>query len=35
MATKLNDEAVLHLLRSDDVASNEPYYNNKCYDTIQ
>ena len=35
MATKLNHETVLHLLSSGDVASNELYYHNKCYDTIQ
>ena len=34
MATKLNHEAVLRLL-FDDVASNELYYHNKCYDTIR
>ena len=35
LATRLNHEAILRLLSSGDVASNELYYLNKCYDTIQ
>ena len=35
MATKLNHEPVLRLLSSGDVASNELYYHDKCYDTIR
>ena len=34
-ANKLNHEAVLRLLSSGDVASNELYYHGKCYGTIQ
>ena len=35
MNTKLNHKAVLHLLRSGDVASKEFYYHDKCNDTIR
>ena len=35
MATKLNHEAALRLLSSGDVASNELYYQYKCYDSIR
>ena len=35
MVTKLNHESVLRLLSSGDVASNELYYHDKCYDTIR
>ena len=35
MATKLNLETGLCFLSSDDVASNELYYHDKYYDTIQ
>ena len=35
MTTKLDHKAVLRLLRSGDVASNELYYHNICYDTIR
>ena len=35
MATKLNHEAVLRLLSSGNVASNELYYQYKCYDSIR
>ena len=35
MTTKLNHEPVLYLLSSGVVASNELYYNDKCYDTIR
>ena len=35
MATKLNREPVLHLLSTGDVARNDFYYHNKCYDTIR
>ena len=34
MVTKLNHEAVLRLLSSGDVASNELYHHDKCYGTI-
>ena len=33
--TKLNHKLVLRLLSSGDVGSNEFYYHDKCYDTIQ
>ena len=35
IATKLNHQPVLRLLSSGDVASNELYYHDKCYDTIR
>ena len=35
IATKLNDEPVLRLLSSGDVASNELCYHDKCYDTTR
>ena len=35
MAAKLNNESALRLLSSGDVVSNELYYHNKCYATIQ
>ena len=35
MTTKLNYEAVLRLLSSGDVAINEFYCHDKCYDTIR
>ena len=35
MVTKLNHESVLRLLNSGDIASNELYYHDKCYDTIR
>ena len=35
MTTKLNHEPALYLLSSGDVASNELYYHDKCYDTIR
>ena len=35
MTIKLNHEPVLRLLSSGDVASNELYYHDKCYDTIR
>ena len=35
MATNSNQEPVLRLLSSGDVASNELYYHDKCYDTIR
>ena len=35
MATKLSHEPVLRLLSCGDVASNELYYHDKCYDTIR
>ena len=34
MANKLNQQAVLRLLNSGDVANNKLYYHNKCYDTV-
>ena len=35
MTTKINHEAVLRLLISGNGASNELYYQDKCYDTIR
>ena len=35
MAAKLNHELVLRLLSSSDVASNQLYYHDKCYDIIR
>ena len=35
MAAKLNNEPALRLLSSGDVVSNELYYHDKCYATIQ
>ena len=35
MTTKLNHKAVVRLLRSGDVASNELYYHDKRCDTIR
>ena len=35
MITKLNHKAVLHILRSGDVASKDLYYHDKCFDTIR
>ena len=35
MTTELNHEPLLRLLSSGDVASNELFYHDKCYDTIR
>ena len=34
LATKLNEEAALHLLSSDDVTSNELFYHDEYFGTI-